>query len=165
MTSFGRRRQPPDARNSLFYNTLHHWDFGFVWTLFNPLGSTGEASGIPTLPVVPGLAAVADRAASRLPKSPLTKCQYPTYWITCARRRPCFSPNQAILPGSGRAIHPLPERRAHPPSGSWEMWMAPNAPPRVCCPPYPARVGPTRRRVFACGRAPTLTFISRLRQK
>jgi len=72
LTSFGRRRQPPDARNSLFYNTLHHWDFGFVWTLFNPLGSTGEASGIPTLPVVPGLAAVADRAASRLPKSPLT---------------------------------------------------------------------------------------------
>jgi len=72
LASFATRQQPPNARNSLFCNILHHWHFGFVWTLFNPLGSICQTSGIPTLPVVPGLAAVADRAASRLSKSPLS---------------------------------------------------------------------------------------------
>jgi len=75
LASFATRQQPPNARNSLFCNILHHWHFGFVWTLFNPPGAICETSGIPTLPVVPvvpGLAAVADRAASRLSKSPLT---------------------------------------------------------------------------------------------
>src|SRR5271157_4324406 len=72
MASFVARRPPPDARKFFLHIALRPQDFGFVWTLFNPLGSTGQASGIATLPVEPGLAAVADRAAPRLPKSPLT---------------------------------------------------------------------------------------------
>ena len=72
MASFVARRPPPDARKFFLHIALRPQDFGFVWTLFNPLGSTGQASGIPTLPVVPGLAAVADRAASRLAMIALT---------------------------------------------------------------------------------------------
>src|SRR5271157_1392962 len=71
LASFFSRRQPPDERKPLFDRTLHHWDFGFVWSLFNPHGSTGRALLAPTLRVVPGLTAVAARAASRLPKSRL----------------------------------------------------------------------------------------------
>ena len=74
MASFVARRTPPDARKFFLHIALRPQDFGFVWTLFNPLGSTCQASGIPTLPVVPGLAAVADRAASRLPQAD-DKCE------------------------------------------------------------------------------------------
>src|SRR5271157_5476581 len=127
LASFGRRRQPPDARNSLFYNILHHWDFGFVWTLFNPLGSTGQASGIPTLPVVPGLAAVADRAASRLPKSPLTMVSIRhTGSLVCAGDLVFHRIKRFFRAGDG-AMHLCRSARGHPPSGAREMWMAPNA--------------------------------------
>src|SRR5208283_1143560 len=44
----------------------------FVRTLFNPHGSTGRTARTSTLRVVRGLTAAAERAASRLPKSPLT---------------------------------------------------------------------------------------------
>jgi hypothetical protein len=76
---FGRLQEPQNARNSLFCNNLHHRHFGFVWTLFNPLGSTGQASGVPTLRVVAGLTAAANRAASRLPKMVGTIPTYSVY--------------------------------------------------------------------------------------
>ncbi len=53
----------------------------------------------------------------QIAKEPTNQCQYPTYWITCGRRRPCFSPNQAILRAADGAIHPLPERTG--PSALW----------------------------------------------
>ena len=56
----------------LLKSVLHHWSFGFVQSLFNLHGSTGQSLRTPTLRVVPGLTAVADRAASRLPRSRLT---------------------------------------------------------------------------------------------
>jgi hypothetical protein len=127
LASFGRRRQPPDARNSLFYNILHHWDFGFVWTLFNPLGSTGQASGIPTLPVVPGLAAVADRAASRLPKSPLTMVSIRHTGSLVRAGDLVFHRIKRFFRAADGTIHPLPERTGPSALRYLGNVMAPNA--------------------------------------
>ena len=64
MASFVIRRQPQDERKFLLNIALRRLDFGFVQTLFNPHGFACQASRTPTLRVVPGLTAAADRAAS-----------------------------------------------------------------------------------------------------
>src|SRR5271157_4531983 len=71
MGLFAARRPPRDARKFFLDHALHPCDFGFVQSLFNPHGSTGQALRTPTLRVVPGLTAVADGAASGLPRSRL----------------------------------------------------------------------------------------------
>src|SRR5271157_5998456 len=110
MASFVARRPPPDARKLFLHIALRPQDFGFVWTLFNPLGSTGQASGIPTLPVVPGLAAVADRAASRLPKSPLTMVSIRHTGSLVRAGDLVFHRIKRFFRAADGTIHPLPER-------------------------------------------------------
>jgi len=114
LTLFATRQQPPNARNSLFCNILHHWHFGFVWTLFNPLGSICQTSGIPNLPVVPvapRLAAVADRAASRLPKSlsPNVSIRHAGSLVRAGGRVSRNSPlfRRFSIPASSSASHSL----------------------------------------------------------
>src|SRR5208337_533831 len=67
-------------------------------------------SGIPTLPVVPGLAAVADRAASRLPKSPLTNVSIRHTESLVRAGDLVFHRIKRFFRAADGAIHPLPER-------------------------------------------------------
>src|SRR5208337_3649778 len=67
--------------------------------------------------------------------------QYPTRWVTCARRRPCFRNYQAFArstppPSRGAEGAERKEWKGPPtfckgkgyqPSGPWEMWMAPTS--------------------------------------
>jgi hypothetical protein len=110
----------------------------FVRTLFNPHGSTGLASGIPTLPVVPGLAAVADRAASRLPKSPLTNVSIRHTGSLVRAGDLVFHRIKRFLRAADGPSTLCRSGRGHPPSSTWEMWMAPNAPSSALAVPQPS---------------------------
>jgi len=110
LASFVTCRQPPDARKFFLHIALRPQDFGFVRTLFNPLGTTGQAFGIRTLPVVRGLAAVADRAAFRLPKSPLTNVSIRHTGSLVRAGDLVFHRIKRFFLAADGAIHPLPER-------------------------------------------------------
>ena len=77
--------------------------------------------------------------------------QYPTRWVTCARRRPCFRKYQAFPrrtppPSRGAEGAERKERKGPPtfckgkgyqPSGPREMWMAPTSPGKCGWPQLP----------------------------
>jgi len=84
--------------------------------------------------------------------------QYPTRWVTCARRRPCFRKYQAFPrrtppPSRGAEGAERKERKGPPtfckgkgyqPSGPREMWMAPTS--RLFRTGRPSSTGETRHR-------------------
>src|SRR5271165_723214 len=119
MASFVARRPPPDARKFFLHIALRPQDFGFVWTLFNPLGSTGRTTRTSTLRVVPGLAAVADRAASRSPKRPLTNVSTRHTGSLVRAGDLVFHRIKRFFRAADGAIHPLPERTG--PSALWYL--------------------------------------------